>query len=140
MAAVDGCPHCAGKGEDRLWYGNLFRIVLVHDDGFPGWCRLVWHEHVAEVTDLPADHRGLLFAAVMAIEQALRAELEPDKINIASLATAMPHLHVHVIPRFRDDATYPEPVWLQPVRRPTRVLPESFASRMRARLESTNLG
>ena len=134
MTAVEGCAHCLAKGEDRLWEGPLFRIVLVHDTGFDGWCRIIWHEHVAEITDLPAGQRQSLFNAVVAVELALRAELAPDKINIASLATGMPHLHVHVIPRFRGDPTFPDPVWLPPVRESARSLPANFAAAMRRRL------
>jgi diadenosine tetraphosphate (Ap4A) HIT family hydrolase len=70
----------------------MFRVVLVRDAGFPGWWRVVWHEHVAELTDLPADERQAAFDAVVAVELALRSELAPHKINIASLGTAIPHL------------------------------------------------
>ena len=140
MTPVEGCTHCLGKGEDRLWTGPLFRVVLVHNSGFEGWCRVIWHEHVAEISDLPAEQRQALFEAVVAVEVALRVELLPDKINIASLATGMPHLHVHVIPRFRDDPAFPEPVWLPPVRETGRSLPAGFADNLRRRLAALSLG
>ncbi len=107
MQKVVGCAHCAGVNEDRLWEGDLFRIVLVHNSGFEGWCRVVLHEHVAELTDLDVDQRQAVLAAVIALEEALRAELQPTKMNIAALATGMPHLHFHLIPRFSDDPTFP---------------------------------
>lgn len=131
MRRVAGCAHCAGAGEDRLWEGDKFRVVLVRDSGFAGWCRVVWHEHVAELTDLPVDERQIVFNAVVAVELALRSELAPAKINIASLGTAMPHLHFHMIPRFSDDPTFPEPVWLPPVRQSSRELPVGFDDNMR---------
>lgn len=53
MRTVATCNHCRGEGEDRLWEGPLFRVVLVHDAGFPGWCRVIWNTHVAELSDLP---------------------------------------------------------------------------------------
>ena len=132
---IDGCAHCAGKGEDRLWQGQGQRIVLVHETGFEGWCRVIWDDHISELTDLPKDQRQSVFDAVIALETALRAELRPWKINVASLGTGAPHLHVHVIPRFQDDPTFPDPVWLPPVRQTTRQLPDGFAKRMAARLE-----
>lgn len=130
----DGCIHCAGKGEERLWSGHGHRIVLVHEAGFPGWCRVIWDEHVAELTDLPKPDRQLVLNAVVALEEAIRAELTPWKINIASLGTGAPHLHVHVIPRFEDDPTFPDPVWLPKARQSNRQLPVGFAARMRTRL------
>ncbi|APR03009.1 diadenosine tetraphosphate (Ap4A) hydrolase-like protein [Thauera chlorobenzoica] len=86
-------------------------MIRVADAFHPGLCRVVWREHVAEMTDLlPADRRHL-FAVVMATEAALRAQLHPDKINLASFGNMVPHLHWHVIPRYRDDRHFPEAVW-----------------------------
>ena len=48
---------------------------------------------------------------VLAVERALRDTLRPEKINLASLGNQVPHLHWHVIPRFADDAHFPDPVW-----------------------------
>ena len=131
---LEGCAHCAGAGEDRLWEDARQRIVLVHGTGFEGWCRVIWNTHVSELTDLASDDRKAVLNAVIALEVALRAELSPWKINIAALGTGAPHLHFHVIPRFKDDPTFPDPVWLQPRRQSERRLPDGFAERMRDRL------
>jgi len=48
---------------------------------------------------------------VFAVEAALRECLNPDKINLASFGNVVPHVHWHVIPRWRDDRFFPEPVW-----------------------------
>jgi diadenosine tetraphosphate (Ap4A) HIT family hydrolase len=132
---VEGCPHCAAVGEDRLWESEKFRVVLVHQPGFPGWCRVIWNSHVAELTDLSAADRRAFLDAVMLVEELLRSNIQPRKINLAALATGMPHLHFHIIPRFEDDPTFPEPVWLPPVRSSDRVLPAGFSQTMRVALE-----
>ncbi|MGC8703787.1 MAG: HIT family protein, partial [Thiomonas sp.] len=49
--------------------------------------------------------------AVTLIEQTLRARLQPDKINLASLGNVVPHLHWHVIARWRTDAYWPQSAW-----------------------------
>ncbi|GAB3263890.1 hypothetical protein GCM10027296_39740 [Chitinimonas naiadis] len=54
--------------------------------------------------------------AVWAVEEVLRHELQPDKINLASLGNVVPHLHWHIIPRWRDDPHFPSPIWALPVR------------------------
>jgi diadenosine tetraphosphate (Ap4A) HIT family hydrolase len=48
---------------------------------------------------------------VFAVEDAQRAVLNPLKINLASFGNMTPHLHWHVIPRWADDAHFPQPVW-----------------------------
>jgi diadenosine tetraphosphate (Ap4A) HIT family hydrolase len=86
-------------------------VVRVGDPDYPGFCRVVWQQHVKEMTDLvPVDQRHFM-DVVFAVEQGLRRLLHPDKVNLASLGNMTPHLHWHVIPRFRDDRHFPNPVW-----------------------------
>jgi diadenosine tetraphosphate (Ap4A) HIT family hydrolase len=94
-----------------LFRDDLLRVVLVDEAGYPGFVRVIVNAHVREMTDLvPADRQRLL-AAVLAVESAQREALAPHKINLASFGNVTPHLHWHVIPRFADDAHFPEPVW-----------------------------
>lgn len=79
--------------------------------GTRGLCRVVWRSHVPEMTDLTNGERAHLMAVVYATEAALRAQAAPVKINLASLGNIVPHLHWHVIPRYSDDAFFPDPVW-----------------------------
>jgi diadenosine tetraphosphate (Ap4A) HIT family hydrolase len=73
---------------------------------------------------------------VFAVEQVLRELLQPEKINLASLGNQVPHLHWHVIPRFGDDAHFPDPIWAARKReaRPHAILPGVLAERLRERL------
>ena len=68
--------------------------------------------------------------AVYATESALRELLSPDKINLASLGNAVPHLHWHVIPRWRDDRHFPKSIWAAP-ERPTAAPRLVDATRLR---------
>jgi len=78
---------------------------------YPGFCRVIWRSHVAEMSDLAGPDRGHLMALVFATESALRRLYAPQKINLASLGNLVPHLHWHVIPRFLDDPHFPAPIW-----------------------------
>jgi diadenosine tetraphosphate (Ap4A) HIT family hydrolase len=110
---ADGCVFCDGEGGRRLWRDARCRVVLT-DEPFPGFCRVIWNAHVREMTDLSAANRGHLMHIVYAVESALRARLTPTKMNLASLGNATPHLHWHVIPRFADDAHFPGSIWSAP--------------------------
>ena len=107
---TSGCVFCEGEGGVCLWRDERCRVVLA-DEPFPGFCRVVWNAHVAEMTDLAPADRDHLMDVVFAVEAALRARLAPAKINLASLGNLVPHLHWHVIPRYRDDSHFPQPVW-----------------------------
>ena len=67
-----------------------------------------------------------------------RAEyFKPDKINIASFGNYVPHLHVHLMARFRDDSFFPEPMWGQKQREGSISVPdfEPFAQLLAKKLE-----
>ena len=117
-AAVSACDLCGDAGGEILFSHPLLRVVLVDDALYPGFCRVVWQEHVREMTDLAPAHRSLCMQVVCRIEQALRDVFAPHKINLASLGNLTPHVHWHVIPRFEDDAHFPQPVWGQQQRMP----------------------
>jgi diadenosine tetraphosphate (Ap4A) HIT family hydrolase len=107
------CDLCESMGGELLHQAEQFRVVLVDDDNYPGFCRVIWHAHVKEVTDLPELDRMLLMDVLWQVEIVIREVMQPDKINLASFGNRVPHLHWHVIPRYADDAHFPHPVWGQ---------------------------
>jgi diadenosine tetraphosphate (Ap4A) HIT family hydrolase len=105
------CELCDAPGGELVWESAHWRVVLVDDADYPGFCRVIWNAHVREMTDLSAGQRAALMAAVFVVEQAAREVLAPDKINLASLGNQTPHLHWHVIPRWAADRHFPAPIW-----------------------------
>ena len=96
-----------------IWRGDDCRVILVNDPVLPGFCRIIWNHHVAEMTDLSYGERDHLMTLVFAVEEAVRHVMHPDKVNIAALGNMVPHIHWHVIPRFKDDAFFPGSAWSQ---------------------------
>jgi diadenosine tetraphosphate (Ap4A) HIT family hydrolase len=105
------CPLCSGDGGELLYRNGLLRVVLVDEAAYPGFVRVIANAHVREMTDLAAADRQHLMAVVFEVEAAQREVFGPHKINLASLGNQVPHLHWHVIPRFADDAHFPQPIW-----------------------------
>ena len=110
------CPLCRPQGEDVVWHDAWCRVIIAPQPDYPGFCRVIWQAHVKEMTDLTLPQRTHIMNAVWAVETALRDVLAPTKINLASLGNQVPHLHWHVIPRFTDDAHFPDAVWATPRR------------------------
>jgi hypothetical protein len=96
-----------------IWRGDDCRIILVNDLDLPGFCRVVWNRHIAEMTDLTYGEREHLMNLVFAVEETIRHIMHPDKVNLAALGNMVPHIHWHVIPRFKDDTFFPGSVWSQ---------------------------
>jgi len=112
------CPLCRTDGGEVLWRAAACRVVLVDEPGLPGYCRVVWNRHVAELTSLSVGEQRSLLRVVDAVERALRRTLVPHKVNVASHGNLVPHLTVHVVPRWRDDPYFPGAVWAAPRRAP----------------------
>ena len=112
------CELCERDGGGLIWRGGDCRVIRVDEPGYPGYCRVIWNAHVREMTDLAAPERARFMHVVFTLEAALRELLRPEKINLASLGNVTPHLHWHVIPRFRDDPHFPNPIWGAPMRQP----------------------
>jgi len=106
------CKDALSPAEGELiWRGDDCRVILIHDPDLPGFCRVIWNRHVSEMSELTYGERDLLMNLVFAVERAIKSTMDPFKINLASLGNQVPHLHWHVIPRYKDDAFFPNTAW-----------------------------
>ena len=110
------CVLCRTDGGHLVFRGEHYRVIRADEAGFPAFYRLVWNRHVAEWTDLTPHERSVCMQGVAKIETVLREQLQPIKINLATLGNVVPHLHWHVIARFDWDSHFPAPVWAAAVR------------------------
>lgn len=109
--STPACPLCALTPDQLLWSGAGLQVLAVTDSPFPGYTRVIWQEHVAEMTDLSEAQRQHLMAAVYVVEQIQREQLGVAKINLAQFGNQVPHLHWHLIPRWKDDPFFPDSAW-----------------------------
>ncbi|MDK4680402.1 HIT family protein [Kingella negevensis] len=131
------CPICTAQNEEILWQNDRLRVIAVHNEAnAPAFCRVIWHDHIAEMTDLQPEQRDEIMHTVYRVEAAMRQVLQPEKINLASLGNIVPHVHWHVIARFKEDACFPASIWAQPVRETTFRLPEDWTAQVQALLNS----
>ena len=105
------CELCSQAGGDVLWRDDKCRVVLVADPDYAGYCRVIWHAHLKEMTDLADADQLHCMRVVLAVEEALRSVLKPHKINLAEFGNLTPHLHWHVIARNLRDAHFPNSIW-----------------------------
>ena len=129
------CELCDQSGGELLWQDERCRVVLVDDPDYPGFCRVIWQEHIREMTNLVSADRAHFMSIVFAVEEIIRKTMVPDKINLASLGNMTPHLHWHVIPRFADDKHFPGPIWSAAKRESSgRTTTNGLAEKFRAAL------
>jgi len=110
------CPLCSTDGGELIWKNEAMRVILAAEPEYPGFCRVIWNNHVSEMTGLAIADRSRLMQTVMKVEQAIIEVMLPDKVNLAALGNMVPHLHWHVIPRYEEDVAFPGSVWSAPQR------------------------
>lgn len=106
------CPFC-DPPTSRVFYQS--ELVVGLWDRYPvsaGHALLVPRRHIADLILVTAQERQALWTAVDAARERIDIEHRPDGYNIGiNLGTAagqtIPHLHIHVIPRYAGDVSNP---------------------------------
>ncbi len=111
LAGFDAASVDGASAAPLVWRDDRLAVILVDEPGYPGFARVVWHDHVREMTDLSPQDRDRIMQAVWVVEQAQRETMSPHKVNVASFGNMTPHVHWHMIPRYTDDAHFPNPTW-----------------------------
>ena len=111
----DGCPFCAQGRPDETQYGIRFYAGELTDAYLSksGVQRGLSHvyfrgRHVVEPTELTPTEAAQFFAELLHAARAIARVFEPVKMNYDILGNSVPHLHVHLVPRYADD---PRPEW-----------------------------
>ena len=105
------CVLCAGDGGSAVWRDRALRVVTVDEPDLPGYTRVIWSTHRAEMTELSTAEQTHFMRVVFLVENVQRRILGTDKVNLASLGNMTPHLHWHIMPRWRDDPWFPDSIW-----------------------------
>jgi diadenosine tetraphosphate (Ap4A) HIT family hydrolase len=104
------CPMCADARVDENPFGIRFFAGAV-SDAYLGWtgaargyAYVIWRgRHVAEPTELTDDEATRFGREMLVAARAIEAHYTPAKMNYQALGNAVPHLHVHLVPRYVDD-------------------------------------
>ena len=106
------CPFCNLPAE-RILAANEHGVVI--RDAYPvspGHSLIISRRHAGSFFDLSAAGRAGLMALLEAEKIQLDEEYQPDAYNIgindgASAGQTVPHVHIHLIPRYAGDAEDP---------------------------------
>ncbi|TKD62182.1 HIT domain-containing protein [Cobetia marina] len=89
----------------------LCSVRLMNDARYP-WLMLVPRRaDIREVYELDSHSQHQLWHEATLLGELLMQLSDGEKLNIGTLGNVVSQLHVHVIARSSDDATWPGPVW-----------------------------
>ena len=98
------CPICQrGRPRDVIAILAASWVSAPPVAPLPGYVAVVARRHVAEPFELPSSIRRAFWEDVTLAAKALSDLLSPTKMNYELHGNTIPHLHVHLYPRFADD-------------------------------------
>ena len=105
------CPICLrGEPTDVLLDLGVGWVTASPDAPLPGYVALVARRHVVEPFELEAAEGHALWDALAQVARGLQAAAGAIKLNYEIHGNTIPHLHVHVFPRFPGDPYEGRPI------------------------------
>jgi diadenosine tetraphosphate (Ap4A) HIT family hydrolase len=111
MSDNPDCPFCGDP--EKIIENDL---AFAHYDTYPvneGHCLIIPHRHFGEYFQATAEEKAAIWKLVDQVKPIIDREFNPDGYNVGvNIGTAagqsIPHLHIHVIPRYAGDVDNPQ--------------------------------
>ena len=101
------CGYCM-RGELLDKFGificdlKVSSLILFKEQSKPGRCIVAYKDHVSEIVDISKEERDLFFDDVTTAANAIHAAFHPDKLNYGAYGDTGCHLHMHLVPKYKD--------------------------------------
>jgi diadenosine tetraphosphate (Ap4A) HIT family hydrolase len=115
--ASDPCPFDRPRVEPNDYWETVIEmgvstLCLLKRQATRGHCILIYDPaHVTRPDQLTEDEWALFSRDAHGAVAALMEVFAADHANLECLGNEMPHLHWHVLPRYRSDPRWGGPVW-----------------------------
>ena len=81
---------------------EVSQLFLFKEQSYTGRCNVVYKDHGVELHELSDDQRDAFMRDVAKTAKAITAAFNPTKINYGAYADTLSHLHMHVVPKYKD--------------------------------------
>lgn len=112
-----GCPFCGPREDDdgfniKIADLGVSTLYLDRNQVHRGYSVLIFKKrHVTGIEQLSVEEYGAFMQDLKRAANAVHKAMAPDHMNYATLGNVIPHLHYHIIPRYKDAERWGAPVW-----------------------------
>ena len=105
---MKNCSYCS-EGELLDAFGikigelPMSKVILFREQSHRGRVIVACKKHVDDITQLTREERIQFMEDVNHTAEILHELFHPDKINFGAYGDKMHHLHVHLVPKYKDD-------------------------------------
>jgi diadenosine tetraphosphate (Ap4A) HIT family hydrolase len=117
VKAGQGCAFDAPRPDSTSHWELVGRLTasswyLPHNQTYRGHGVLVFDpRHATRLDELSGSEWTAYAADLHRVATTIVEVCKPDHMNVESLGNVMPHLHWHVIPRYKSDGRWGQPIW-----------------------------
>jgi diadenosine tetraphosphate (Ap4A) HIT family hydrolase len=123
----ESCPFCENLSARSFHSGRASEAILEANAIASGHAAVVFRgRHVANFTDLSPNELADYWKDIQSVGLAIERVFRPCHVNYLLLGNIVPHLHVHVVPRYLDDAAPERPLPWNPSSVPAEIFAEQF--------------
>lgn len=103
----NNCAYCMG-GDLLEKFGihvcdlGVSNLVLFKEQSKRGRFIVAYKDHLGEIVDLSDEERNAFMSDVAKAAKAIHAAFSPDKINYGAYGDTGNHLHIHLVPKYKD--------------------------------------
>jgi diadenosine tetraphosphate (Ap4A) HIT family hydrolase len=95
---------------------SLSTLLLCNDSQYPWFILVPRIIDTKDIYQLTVEQQHVFLAESSALCEVLMEAFSGDKMNVAALGNMVPQLHIHHVVRFKNDISWPKPIWgLQPL-------------------------
>lgn len=103
----ENCGYCMG-GELLGNFGipvcdlSVSSLILFKEQSKRGRFIVAYKDHVGEMIEISDEERNAFFADVNKVANAIHKAFAPDKVNYGMYGDTGRHLHMHLVPKYKD--------------------------------------
>lgn len=111
MSELPDCLYCR---KDQRLHDLMIEIAplsvstlfLFKEQTHPGRCIVAYRSHLGELFDLPEADLVAYAKDVARAAKAIKQVFKPVKINYGAFGDKLPHMHMHLVPKYQDGAAF----------------------------------
>lgn len=111
------CMYCDKDNEKRkeilIEVGHLScsTLFILKNQNHLGRVVVAFDGHCKEVFDIPEEQRAGFFNDIARVAKAMDEIYHPDKINYGMFGDTVPHIHMHIVPKYKDQLQWGHFFW-----------------------------
>ncbi len=104
---ASGCLYCQNNDtlhQLMIKIGDLevSQLFLFKEQSYSGRCNVVYKDHGVEFYELSEEQRNAYMRDIAMVGKAIAKAFNPSKINYGAFSDTLSHLHMHIVPKYKD--------------------------------------